>query len=420
MNERIILHVDMNNCFASIEMILHPEWKGLELAVCGSEKERHGIVLAKSQEAKVKGVKTGEPIWQAKLKCPGLFVVPPHYEAYLEYSQRAKKIYYEYTNQVESFGLDECWLDVTKSVDLFGSGEEMAYKIKERIKKELGLTVSIGVSFNKIFAKLGSDMKKPDAVTVINREDFKRIVWPLEVDEMLGVGRATKRKLLWLGIKNLGDLATSNPKLLRKKLGINGIYHWRHANGLDTEPVRDLVDEVPIKSIGHGITCNRDLVTDLEVRRVFQELSLDVTRRLKDNGFRARGVQIFIRDSELETTQYQMTLTYPTRSSMILTEKAMEIFKNNYPWIKPIRAVTIRAINLISEELGLQVNVFHEYRHYDKRERVDQAIYEIRYRYGRDSISFAGLMGDIKMKKDRNQVITLPNHHMGNNKSLPN
>lgn len=205
--ERVILHADMNNCYASIEIKLNPKLKGIPLAVCGRREDRHGIVLAKSQEAKELGVKTGEAIWQAQLKCPDILIVPPKYDEYLKHSRWARDIYYDYSNQVEPYGIDECWLDVSGSLHLFGNGRDIAEEIRSRIKKELGITVSIGVSFNKIFAKLGSDMKKPDAVTEIAREDFKEKIWNLPVEELLGVGKASKKKLNRLMIFTIGDLA---------------------------------------------------------------------------------------------------------------------------------------------------------------------------------------------------------------------
>src|SRR5699024_6103310 len=257
--ERVILHSDMNSCYASIEAKLNPKLRGLPLAVAGNVENRHGIILAKSQEAKVFGIKTGEPIWQAKNKCPNLVIVPPQYDQYLIHSRMARKIYYDYTNQVEPFGLDECFLDVTGCIHLFGSGEKIALDIKERIKKELGITVSIGVSFNKIFAKLGSDYKKPDAITVIKKEDFKDIVWPLPVEAMIGVGSATKRKLNSLGIFFLKDLANAPLDLMKSMFGLVGAELWTNANGLNIEIVNDFHHMDKIKSIGNSTTCRKDL-----------------------------------------------------------------------------------------------------------------------------------------------------------------
>lgn len=406
--ERTILHCDMNNCYASIETMLHPEWKGRPLAVCGSQEDRHGIVLAKSQEAKILGIKTGEVIWQAKQKCPDLLIVPPHYEEYLKYSKLARKIYYDYTNQVEPFGIDECWLDVSGSVHLFGKGETIAYEIKERIKKELGITVSIGVSFNKIFAKLGSDMKKPDAVTVIPRERFKEILWPLKASEMLGVGPATMRKLERYGITTLGQLAKINPKFLKMLFGVNGLALWRYVHGLDDSRVMDAHYKAPIKSIGHGITCKEDLVNDSEVFRVFLELSQDVSARLRDSELEATGVQITVRNEQLSFYQYQKQLRFPTQRSGKLAETAISLFKSRYPWEAHIRSLTIRAINLVKEGTPYQVDLFHDYEKEKKGDCLDKSIYELRKRFGKNCITFASLIGDIKMPKDRTEVVTLP------------
>ena len=406
--ERTILHVDMNNCYASIEAKLNPELKGLPIAVCGSREDRHGIVLAKSQEAKILGVKTGEAIWEAQSKCPNLIIVPPHYDEYLKYSRMAREIYYDYTNQVEPFGIDECWLDITGSIHLFGSGKEIAEDIRNRIKKELGITVSIGVSFNKIFAKLGSDLKKPDAVTEIPKKYFKDIVWKLNVEELLGVGRKTKVKLNQLMIKTIGDLANADPKILRHRLGINGIYLWRYANGIDNSKVDDSEYVAPIKSIGRGITCSADLLNNNEVYNVLKELSFGVSKSLRDNKLIASGIQISIKDKDLITKQFQKQMAYDSLSSTILVEEAYELFLDRYNWDKNIRAMTIRAINLKKRDKGGQVNFFYDYEIFMKKEKVDDAFFNIRERFGKDSITFGGLMGDIKIPKERNEIVTLP------------
>ncbi|MDO5716830.1 MAG: DNA polymerase IV [Tissierellia bacterium] len=410
--ERSILHVDMNNCYASIEVKMHPQWKGIPLAVCGSVDERHGIVLAKSQEAKERGVQTGEAIWQAKQKCPSLLVVPPHYDAYLEHSRMARKIYYSYTNRVEPFGLDECWLDVTGSKNLHGTGEEIAQLIRQRIKKELGITVSVGVSYNKIFAKLGSDLKKPDAVTVIRREDLHQTVWPLPTKELLGVGPATKQKLKKRGIDTIGQLAKTDPHLLKTWLGIPGVHLWHYANGRDEAPVMDADQKPPIKSIGHGITCTADLVDDIEVRRVFTELAFDVSSRLRKAKLSAQGVQISVRDSDLITVQYQGPLPLPTQSPSLLTKTGFELFQTNYPWKKSIRSLTIRAINLVSASLPRQSDCFSDFETLHKKEKVDEVMYQIREKFGSTSISFAGLLQLNKFPGKRQHMVTLPSAYI--------
>ncbi|NMB33431.1 MAG: DNA polymerase IV, partial [Clostridium sp.] len=383
--------------------------KGLPLAVCGSSEDRHGVVLARSQEARVLGVKTGEVIWKAKQKCPKLLVVPPHYDEYLKHSRLARKIYYSYTNQVEPFGLDECWLDVSGSVHLFGDGESIANELKERMKRELGLTISVGVSYNKIFAKMGSDLKKPDAVTVIPKERFKEIVWPQEIDKMLGIGKATKRKLNTFGIRTLGDLACSDPGFLKAQLGINGMSLWQFANGIDDSPVMDAKDKAPVKSIGHGTTCTSDLVKNEEVRWVFQELSLGVSKRLQENEIEAEGVQITVKDNRLHSRQFQCPLPCTTSSSIILTQAASTLFEKRYDWSHPVRALTIRAINLVQKGTPVQLDIFHDYAEQKKKETIDETIYKIREKYGEKSVSFASLLGDIKVSVKTNEVVTFPN-----------
>lgn len=256
---RSILHCDMNNFYASVECMLDPALKKYPIAVCGSVEERHGIVLAKNYKAKAFDVKTGDAVWQAKQKCKDLVVVPPHYEEYIKYSKLARSVYERYTDQVESYGMDECWLDISGTESLFGSPEKVANEIRETMKFELGLTISVGVSFNKIFAKLGSDMKKPDAVTVIPKDTFKEKIWGLPAADLLGVGRATQRVLDSYCIRTIGDLANTDPDFLRRRLGKNGVVLWNYANGNDLSLVakKDFVS--PIKSVGHGITTVADL-----------------------------------------------------------------------------------------------------------------------------------------------------------------
>lgn len=406
--ERVILHADMNNCYASIETKLNPKLKGIPLAVCGRREDRHGIVLAKSQEAKELGVKTGEAIWQAQLKCPNLLIVPPNYDEYLKHSRWARDIYYDYSNQVEPYGIDECWLDVSGSIHLFGKGRDIAEEIRSRIKKELGITVSIGVSFNKIFAKLGSDMKKPDAVTEIAREDFKEKIWNLPVEELLGVGKASKKKLNRLMIFTIGDLARGDADLIRMKLGINGVYLWNCANGRDYSLVTDRDYRDPVKSVGRGITTTEDLENNSEVYRVFRELSFGVSKALRSYGYLAGGIQISVKNNNLFSKQYQRQISYPSLSSTILAEEAYDLFLEKYSWESPIRALTIRAINLIGEKSGSQLSFYEDYSKLIKREKVDDAFFKIRERFGDYSISYAGLMGDIKIPKERNEIVTLP------------
>lgn len=408
---RIILHSDMNACYASIEAKLNPSLKGKAMAVAGNPKNRNGIILAKSQEAKEMGVKTGMPIWEAMTHSRDLILVPPHYDKYLKHSKMAKKIYYDYTNQVESFGLDECFIDVTGSTKLFGSGLDIAREISRRMKEEVGLTVSIGVSFCKIFAKLGSDMKKPDAITVIDENNWKEKIWPQKVEAMVGIGRATKEKLNRIGIYTLGELAKTPVSLLQNLLGINGVYLWTYANGEDVRPVVDLNHKDIIKTIGNSSTCRKDLVDDGEVKNVIQELSFSVSRRLREAKLEANGVEIFVRDSELFSQHFTDKLKIASQSSITLANAGFKLFRRKYDWSLPVRAVGIRAIGLRPLGSGSQLDVFMECEKYFKEESCDKALYEIRKKYGKDAISFAALKRDIKLPKEINEIITLPARH---------
>ena len=251
--QRVILHCDMNNFYASVECMLNPELKNKPVAVCGSVEERHGIVLAKNYAAKAFGVSTGEAIWQAKQKCQDLVIVEPHYEQYMKFSKLAREIYGRYTDQIEPYGMDECWLDVTGS-GCMGTGFEIADEIRRTVKFELGLTISAGVSFNKIFAKLGSDMKKPDAITCIEADSFQEKIWCLPASDLLGVGRATEKVLSGYGIHTIGELAATSDDFLKCRLGKNGLAIKKYANGLDDSPVMRSDYVSPVKSIGHGIT----------------------------------------------------------------------------------------------------------------------------------------------------------------------
>ena len=401
----------MNACYASIEAKLNPSLRGRPMAVAGNPKNRNGIILAKSQEAKEMGVATGMPIWEALTKCRDLIFVPPQYDQYLKHSKMAKKIYYDYTNQVESFGLDECFLDVSGSTKLFGSGLDIAKEISRRMKEEVGLTVSIGVSFNKSFAKLGSDMKKPDAITVIDENNWKDKVWPQKAEALVGIGRATKNKLNRIGLYTLGDVANAPVSLMENLLGINGVYLWTYANGEDRRPVVDINHKDIIKTIGNSSTCRKDLLNSGEVKNVLQELSFSVSRRLREAKLEANGVEIYIRDNELFSETFRRDLKLATQSSITLADAGFKLFCDKYDWHLPIRAVGIRATNLKPLGFGSQLDVFMECEKYFKEESCDKALYEIRNKYGKEAISFAALKRDIKLPKEINEIITLPARH---------
>lgn len=405
---RTILHCDMNNFYASVECFKNPSLKPYPVAVCGDVEERHGIVLAKNYKAKGFGVKTGEAIWQARKKCPGLVVVPPHYEEYMKFSKAAREIYEHYTDEVEPFGMDECWLDVTGSISVMGSGEKIANEIRERIKLELGLTVSAGVSFNKIFAKLGSDMKKPDAVTVIPYDNFRNIIWDLPASELLGVGRATERKLASFGIRTIGQLAQTPCDFLQRRLGVCGADLWRFANGLDNSKVSVRDTEAPDKSVGHGTTALQDLENRAEVWKFILELCQDIGHRLYVFNKKATGIAIYVRDNELYTKQWQCRLPVPTQSPSTIAKEAYSLFLRSYDWKKPIRSITVRAINLISIETPYQLDVFSDVSCTEKAEALDRVIEEIRSRFGPNIIRNACLLNNPKMSAQGNPKVIMP------------
>lgn len=397
------------NCFyASVEMMLDPSLRGKAVAVCGSTENRHGIVLAKSELAKKAGVKTGMVNWEARQRCPDLIMVKPQYEQYLKYSELARNIYQRYTDQVEPYGMDECWLDVGGSRSVCGSGMEIAESIRRTVKEELGLTVSIGVSFNKMFAKLGSDMKKPDAITEIRKAEFKEKIWPLPASDLLFVGRATTAKLEQYGITTIGCIANADPQFLKRLLGVNGLGLWRSAAGLDDTPVmhKDFVS--PIKSVGHGITCTADLENEDEVWKVMLELSQDIGHRLRIHKLKASGVQISIRSNDLGFRQYQASLTLATQSPSVIAHKAIQIFRDNYRWIMPVRAVTVRAIKLRPKNEPEQIDLFTDMRQLERLDRLDDCIEDIRRRFGKRAVFQACLLGDLKMPFDNREKVVMP------------
>lgn len=381
----------MNNFYASVECLKHPELKGKPVAVGGSVEERHGIILAKNDIAKRFGVSTGEPIFRAIGKCPDLTVLPPHYNEYIKFSRLAKAIYCDYTDMVEPFGDDECWLDVTGSTRLFGSGEEIANTIRSRIKNELGLTVSVGVSFNKVFAKLGSDMKKPDATTVIRKNDFKEKLWRLPATDMIGVGPSSAKTLEGYGIKTLGQLANAHLPMIASALGKNGVKLYEAANGRDLSPVCRFGEGTPMKSIGHGTTTRRDLVTREEVKTVMLSLCEEIGHRLIQNGKRATGISIALRDNALFTKQYQKKLDVATNSYSYIASEAFSLMNEKHNFSKPLRSVSVTAIDLIPAGSPCQISLFSDSERVVKRELIDTVMDGINNRFGGGKIKY-GLM----------------------------
>jgi len=406
--KRRILHCDMNNFYASVECMLNPELKGKAVAVCGSQEERHGIVLAKNYAAKAYGVSTGEAIWQAKQKCRDLVVVPPHYDHYIKYSRLAREIYSRFTDKIEPFGMDECWLDISGTDMLFGSAEKVANDIKEIIKFELGLTISVGVSFNKIFAKLGSDMKKPDAVTCLFEDDFKEKIWNLPASDMLGVGRRTEAALDRYGIHTIGQLANSDVDFLKSVFKSYGPMLWVYANGYDKSEVCDYGYKSPIKSIGHGITTKRDLEKESEVWPVILELSQDIGHKLRENELAATGISVVVRDTELFTKGWQCKLPMSSQSESYIARNVYQLFLDSYQWKHDIRSITVRVIDLIPANTPTQMDLFNDRTKLDRMETIDAVVDTLRQRFGNKAVQPASLLCLDSLPPEKSKGIRMP------------
>lgn len=405
MTERRILHSDANSFYASVEMVLNPSLTGKAVAVCGSTENRHGIVLAKSEKAKKAGVKTGMANWQARECCKDLIVVEPQYDYYLKFSKLLHGIYKRYTDLIEPFGMDECWMDIT---DTKRDPMEVAEEIRKTVKNELGLTVSIGVSFNKVFAKLGSDMKKPDAITEISRDNFKDKIWPLPCSDLLYCGPATTEKLSRMRVKTIGDLAKQTPERMKNKFGKNGVMLWNFANGLDVSRVAHQDYIVPAKSVGHGITCKFDVVNNEEAEQVVFALVQEIGYKLRAMNLRAKGVQVFIRDNKLSFCGWQTPLELATQNSADIGKAAIELIKAKYDWHARIRAITVSAIRLERADNPKQIYIFNDYNKMEKISRLEHAVDDIRNKYGKNSIRPAIILNEKKMPKDYDKDIIMP------------
>ncbi len=395
---RTILHSDLNNFYASVECRRRPELAGKPVIVCGSKEDRHGIVLAKNMLAKSCGVRTGDVIWEAKRKCPGVVEIPADFPEYLRFSKKVRRIYERYTDRVEAFGIDECWLDVTESLSLFGSGREIAEEIRNSVKSELGVTVSVGVSYNKIFAKLASDLKKPDAVTVISAENYREVVWSLPAEELLYVGKATKRKLNGVGIYTIGDIARAEESFLLRRLGKWGSYLWRFANGLDDTEVVRVGEEENVKSIGNSLTNYRDLENEEEVFTLIWLLADSVAMRLRESGLgRARTVHLWVRDAKLSDFGRQARLPRASRSGSEIGAFACKLFSESYPWREKVRGVGVSVSGF--ERGNEQLDLFSDFGKEEKSERLDETLDRIRKKYGNNIIQRAVIKKDKRLSE---------------------
>ena len=393
--DRVILHCDMNGFYASVELLDRPDLDGKPVAVCGDPESRHGIILAKNELAKRAGVVTAETIWQAKKKCPDLELVRPHRQKYTHYSKLINQIYLRYTDLVEPFSIDESWLDVTASQNLFGSGKQIADEIRRTVREETGLTLSAGVSWNKIFAKLGSDYKKPDATTEITRENFRDILWPLPARDMIFVGKSTSDRLLKSGIKTIGDIAISDPKMLTALLGKQGQMLWNYANGYDNAPVARYGEAEPVKSIGNGINFRRNLMCEDDIITAVTGLSDTVASRLRHHKLKAFGVKVDIKDPSFTTISRQKQLFVPTNLASELAQASMELIHESWRPGAPIRMLTITGINLCDETVEEQISLFAGDNHsHQQGEKIERTMDDIRSRFGSAAITFGGVLGN--------------------------
>ena len=392
MGQRVIFHCDLNCFFASVELLDKPALWDVPVAVCGDPKSRHGIILAKNEPAKKRGVQTAETVWQAKKKCPVLVLLPPHHELYEVYSRRVNEIYGRFTDLVEPFGIDESWLDVTGSLHLFGGdARALADRIRATVKAETGLTVSVGVSFNKVFAKLGSDLKKPDATTVIPPEGWRDIVWPLPVGDMLFAGRSTQRVLGQYGIETIGQLAACPEEMAEQLLGKMGGQLWRYANGLDNSPVRPGHQHEPVKSVGNGTTFPADLVRWEQIRQGLAPLCDSVATRLRRQRLYAGGVSVTLKGADFKTVSRQMRLDEPTHLMRDIWDTAQELARQIWKAPTPIRAMTVTALYVTEDgQAYRQMDLLGQAsaKRSERQEKLESAVDAIREKYGSGAITF--------------------------------
>jgi len=389
--DRVILHCDLNSFFASASLLSRPELKNKPVAVCGDASKRHGIILAKNQLAKRTGIKTGQAIWQARMRCPNLVTILPEYPLYMELSTVVNDIYKRYTGHIEPFGIDESWLDITPFSPDHGLGARIAEELRQTIHKETGLTVSIGVSWNKIFAKLGSDYRKPDAVTIIGRGNYQSIAWPLPAGDLLYVGRATKKKLHAVGIETIGDLAKAPAPFLKSLLGKNGLTLHGFANGVDLSPVRSVEHGYAVKGIGNSMTTRRDLISDTDVKQAFLILSEMVAWRARKKRLQGRVICIYLRDDKLAHITRQVSLNRPTFVSDDLADHAMALYKQNWDAsARPIRSIGIRITKLSPIDKYTQLGLFDGRRL--EMQSLEFAKDDIVARFGKNAITRACLI----------------------------
>ena len=408
--KRIIFHIDQNCYFASVEMISRPELKDVPMAVAGDAKVRHGIILAKNEPAKKYGIKTAEAIWQAQAKCPDLVLVDAHHEKYEFYSKKLRGMYSEYTDMVEPFGLDECWLDMTGIVSDYEEAEEIALEIRNRVKEEFKLTCSVGISFNKVFAKLGSDYKKPDATTVFSDTNWKEKIWPLPVSDLLFVGKHTADKLSKINVKTIGDLAAADGGFISRYLGKAGVVLWEYANGMDNAPVAESGYKRIPKSVGNSTTTAEDMTSDREIERTLHMLSESVAGRLRKHGLKGTVVQITVRDRDLGIYEKQGILYRATDDAKDIYKAANDLFKGSYDWNKGVRSIGVRCTKLVRSDSGEQLSLFTEAQRSERDDRLNKAIDDLNRRYGTSVIKSAVEAESASKENKADKIVNDPFH----------
>lgn len=390
--DRKILHIDADAFYASVECLYHPSLRNKPVAVCGDEEQRHGIVLAKNAHAKKFGIKTGEAIWQARAKCHDLIILPARYDLYMEFSGYLREIYLRYTDQVENFGLDEAWCDVSGSSGLFGQGADIAREISAAVNRELGITVSVGIAWNKVFAKLGSDYRKPNGITEFTRENFKEMIWPRPASDLLYVGSSTNRKLGNYGIRTIGQLAQTDVKWLRRLLGKWGVYLWQFANGLDITPVALFGASSAVKSIGNSMTTYRDVEDFDEAWLVLLNLAESVSHRLRENALRCRTVEVSFRDNLLACGSAQIKLETPSFLTEDLAAAAYRLLRSHYNFCRPLRSLGVRGADVVGMDCGLQLSFGSNFEQVCRKEKIECCVDELRRRFGAEAVLRASLL----------------------------
>lgn len=392
--DKVILHCDMNSFYAQVSLLEFPELRNKPVAIAGNPKKRHGVILAKNQAAKNFDVKTAESIWEAKNKCPDLILLPPKMGEYKYYSNLINEIYLEFTDQVEPYSIDESWLDVTESERLFGDGKTIADSIREEVKKRYELTLSAGVSFTKTFAKMGSDMKKPDATTVISKDNYKKLLWPMPVGKMFMVGKATEKKLLAIGIRKIGDLALANRKILKQILGKNGPMLADHAAGLAGTEVTAFTDREEAKSVGNGLTFSKNLIGHKDIQIAVRGLADRIATRMRRKNIYAGGLRVEIKDPYFQTLSRQEKWDKPSNATDDIVDSAMKIIEKTWKTNEPIRMITLTGIYLSHKDASYQMSFSELSRSVDEKQKtsVDHTLDAIRKRFGDSSITFANLI----------------------------